>query len=75
MLTILCLMLNRGLQFKKMEENVKEKKSQDKFPGREALHRNLVILKGWAITNHMMFNKDMCQILYLGQGKPWLCTD
>jgi len=48
----------------KFAENTKLGGADDSIKSEEALQRHLGKLEGWAIINHMKFNK--CQILHLG---------
>lgn len=46
----------------------------DFLEGQETLQADLDRLKHWAISNNMKFNKNKCQILYLGQINAVLQT-
>ncbi|KAJ7419449.1 hypothetical protein BTVI_25205 [Pitangus sulphuratus] len=45
----------------------------ESLEGREGLQRDLDKSEGWAITNHVKFNKRKCWIVHLGWGNPG-CT-
>lgn len=37
---------------------------------REALQRDLGRIEGWAITSHMIFDRNRCQLFHLAWGNP-----
>ncbi|KAJ7407518.1 rna-directed dna polymerase from mobile element jockey-like [Pitangus sulphuratus] len=49
----------------KFADDTKLREAVDSLKGKEALQRDLRIIEGWAITNHMKLNKGKCQILHL----------
>ncbi|KAJ7402263.1 hypothetical protein BTVI_88127 [Pitangus sulphuratus] len=64
--------LDTGLEviLRKFADDTKLGGAAESLEDREALQRDLNKLEGWAITNHMKFNKGKCWILHLEWGDP-----
>lgn len=69
--------LDAGLKgtYTKFVSDTKLGEAVDSLERRQVLQKDLGKEHGWAITNHMKFNKDKCQFLHMARGDMDVWTD